>query len=216
MGLLEYLASRQEQLLSQVLVHLELTGISLGYALVVGVLLGILCHFSRWLSLPVLTLVSVIYTIPTLALFGLMMPFLGIGTTPAIAALFLYSLLPIVQNTYSGLANVPRQISESGRGIGMGRLRLLLQVELPLAVPVILGGIRVATVNVIGMVTLASLVGAGGLGDTVFRGIASVSMTIVIVGSAPVIIMALIADRILRTLERRLGARLRVEGGTGA
>lgn len=216
MGLLEYLASRQERLLDQILVHLELTGISLGYALVAGILLGILCHFSRWLSLTVLTLVSIIYTIPTLALFGLMLPFLGIGTTPAIAALFLYSLLPIVQNTYSGLVNVPRQITESGRGIGMSRLQLLLQVELPLAVPVILGGIRVAAVNVIGMVTLASLVGAGGLGDTVFRGIASVSMTIVVAGSVPVILMALAADRLLRTLERRLSARLQADGGTGA
>lgn len=194
--------------MDQATVHLYLTAVALGYALLAGIPLGILCHLSRWFSMTILAAVSVIYTIPTLALFGLMLPFLGIGTTSALAALFLYSLLPIVQNTYTGFRNVPDQVTESARGIGMSRAQILFRVELPMAIPVMLGGIRVATVNVIGMVTLASLVGAGGLGDTIFRGIASVSMNMVLLGSIPVILMALVADWLVRSIERRLSRRL--------
>lgn len=186
--------------------HLLLSLQAVGLALLIGIPLGIACHFARPLAVVVLNAVSIIYTIPTLALFGLMLPLIGIGVVPAIVAVVLYSLLPIVQNTYTGLGAVAPEIREAARGIGMGRVARLIHVELPLALPVMSAGLRVAVVNAVGMMTLASLIGAGGLGDLVFRGISTVSWALVLAGSAPVLILALAADFGLKTLEQRLAS----------
>jgi osmoprotectant transport system permease protein len=184
--------------------HLLLSLEAVGLALLIGIPLGIACHFSRPFALVALNAVSIVYTVPTLALFGLMLPLIGIGVVPAIVAVVLYSLLPIVQNTYSGLASVEPEVREAARGIGMGRAAQLTRVELPLALPVIFAGLRVAVVNAVGMMTLASLIGAGGLGDLIFRGISTVSWALVLAGSVPVLVLALAADLGLKAFERRL------------
>jgi len=201
-----FLASNWQRVLDLAGDHLLLSLEAVGLALLIGIPLGVACHFSRIAAAIVLNAVSMIYTIPTLALFGLMLPLIGIGVVPAIVAVVLYSLLPLVQNTYTGLATVPPEVREAGRGIGMGRLVLLTRVELPLALPVISAGFRVAVVNAVGMMTLASLIGAGGLGDLVFRGISTVSWALVLAGSVPILVLALAADLGLKALERRLAA----------
>jgi osmoprotectant transport system permease protein len=205
MSLLDFLASRWPDILAVSWWHLKLSLIAVGLALAIGLPLGILCHLSRIVAALALTAVSIIYTVPTLALFGLMIPLIGIGVVPAIVAVVLYSLLPVVQNTYAGLSNLDPNLNEVAVGMGMGRGTRLFRVELPLALPVIFAGLRVAVVNAIGMVTLASLIAAGGLGDMIFRGISIMSWNLVIAGSVPVLAMALAADFLLKLAEQRLG-----------
>lgn len=206
MNVLTFLAANWPRILDLTFRHIELSLYAVGIALAIGVPLGILCYCVRPVAAVVLNVVSVIYTIPTLALFGIMLPLIGIGFLPAVVAVVLYSLLPIVQNAYTGLVAVAPEIRESATGMGMGYVARLWQVELPLALPVIFGGVRVAVVNAVGMMTLASLIGAGGLGDLVFRGISTVSWALVLSGSVPVLALAVVADLALRTLERRLAA----------
>jgi osmoprotectant transport system permease protein len=207
MSLLQFLGDHWSQILSVSWWHLELSLMSVGLALAIGLPLGILCYSSRVAAAIVLNAVSVIYTIPTLALFGLMIPLMGIGVVPAVVAVLLYSLLPVVQNTYTGLATLDPNLREVAAGIGMGWTSRLLRVELPLALPVIFAGVRVSVVNAIGMVTLASLIAAGGLGDVIFRGISIMSWNMIVGGSVPVLVLALVADGLLKLAERNLGGR---------
>jgi osmoprotectant transport system permease protein len=149
----------------------------------------------------------VMQTIPSLALFGFLLPIPvigGIGARTAIVALVLYSLLPIIRNTYVGITSVDPAIREAGRGMGMTDRQLLLQVELPLAVGVILAGVRVATVIGVGLATIAAAVGAGGLGEFIFRGVAVVDNQLILAGAVPAAVMALLADFVLGWIERRL------------
>ena len=207
MSLLQYLGEHWSQILSVSWLHLELSLMSVGLALALGLPLGILCYSSRVAAAIVLNAVSVIYTIPTLALFGLMIPLMGVGIVPAVVAVLLYSLLPVVQNTYTGLATLDPNLREVAAGIGMGWASRLFRVELPLALPVIFAGVRVSVVNAIGMVTLASLIAAGGLGDLIFRGISIMSWNMIVGGSVPVLVLALVADGLLKLAERNLGGR---------
>jgi osmoprotectant transport system permease protein len=206
MKISDFLAANWQRILDLTLGHIELSLYAVGIALAIGIPLGILCYCLRPIAVVVLNLVSVIYTVPTLALFGIMIPLLGIGVLPAVVAVVLYSLLPIVQGTYTGLIAVAPEIRESATGIGMGAGARLWRVDFPLALPVIFGGLRVAVVNAVGMMTLASLIGAGGLGDMVFRGISTLSWALVLAGSLPVLLLAILADLGLRTLERRFKA----------
>ena len=196
--------------------HLEICALSVVLALALGIPLGILAAKVRPLSFVILGTVSVIYTVPTLAMFGLMIPVLGLGFVPAIAAIVLYSLLPLVQNTYTGIVNVPAHTREAARGLGMSEAQILWRVELPLSLPVLSAGIRTAVVNAVGMGTLASLIGAGGLGDLIFRGISTVSLVVVLAGSIPVVVIAVLADMLLRSVEARTEqqTRARAAGGT--
>lgn len=189
--------------------HLEVCALSVALALALGIPLGILAAKVRALSFAILGTVSVIYTVPTLAMFGLMIPVLGLGFVPAIAAIVLYSLLPIAQNAYTGIVNVPAHVKEAARGLGMSEAQILWRVELPLSVPVLSAGIRTAVVNAVGMGTLASLIGAGGLGDLIFRGISTVSLVVVLAGSIPVVVIAVLADMLLRSAEARAERRTR-------
>jgi osmoprotectant transport system permease protein len=205
MSLYDFITGRWADILAVSWWHLRLSLMAVGLALGIGLPLGVLCHLSRIAAMIVLNTVSMIYTVPTLALFGLMIPLLGIGVVPAIVAVVLYSLLPVVQNTYTGLANLDPNLREVAIGMGMGRWTRLFRVELPLALPVIFAGLRIAVVNAIGMVTLASLIAAGGLGDLIFRGISIMSWNLVLAGSVPVLVMALGADFLLKLAEQRLG-----------
>jgi osmoprotectant transport system permease protein len=187
--------------------HLVLVLISIAIAILIGVPLGILItRKPRW-STWVLGFANIVQTIPSLALFGLLipLPFLGgIGSRTAMVALTLYALLPIIQNTYLGIAGVDTAVREAGRGMGMTDWQLLTQVEIPLALSVILGGIRIATVIAVGVATIAAAIGAGGLGVFIFRGVAVVDHRLILAGAVPAAGMAIAIDTTLSLLEHRL------------
>jgi osmoprotectant transport system permease protein len=187
--------------------HLVLVGISTAVAAAIGIPLGVaLTRRPRWRR-PVLGIANVFQTIPSLALFGFLipLPFLGgIGARTAIVALVVYGLLPVIRNTYTGIAGVDPAVREAGLGMGMRDRELLRLVELPLAAPVILAGVRIATVVGIGTATIAAAIGAGGLGVYIFRGVATVNDTLILAGALPAALLALVADGGLALVERRL------------
>jgi osmoprotectant transport system permease protein len=191
--------------------HMLLVFISILIATLIGIPLGILITRKKNLRSSVLGIANILQTIPSLALFGLLIPVPiigGIGTTPAIVVLTVYSLLPIIRNTYTGITGIDRAIIEAGQGMGMSDRQLLLQVEIPLALGVILAGVRVATVIAIGIATIAPAIGAGGLGVFIFRGIAVVNNQLILAGAVPAAGIALLADFAIGWLEKRgVGSR---------
>lgn len=195
------------EILQHTLEHLFLVGIAIGVAILVGIPLGILITRKTQLRQIILGIANVLQTIPSLALFGLLIPVPiigGIGVVPAIVALTLYSFLPIIRNTYTGIISVDPAIKEAGKGMGMTDRQLLFQVEIPLAMGVILAGVRVATVIAIGIATIAAAIGAGGLGVFIFRGIATVNNQLILAGAVPAAFIALGADFALGWLEKQL------------
>jgi osmoprotectant transport system permease protein len=187
--------------------HLYLVTIAILIAIIVGIPLGILVTRKPKLKKLILGFANIMQTIPSLALFGLLIPVPvlgGIGDRTAIIALTLYSLLPIIRNTYTGIIGVDPAIREAGKGMGMTDRQLLLQVEIPLALGVIIAGVRVATVIAIGLATIAAAIGAGGLGVFIFRGVATVNNQLLFAGAIPAALMALIADFGLGLIEKRL------------
>jgi osmoprotectant transport system permease protein len=192
--------------------HLELVVFALAGCVLVGVPLGILAARRKRLTALVLGTTGVLQTIPSLALLALLIPALGIGVVPAAVALFLYGLLPIVQGTCVGLATIPAPLAESAEALGLPGLARLLRIELPLASPAILGGIRTSAVIAVGTATMAALVGAGGLGDPILQGIALRSTPLILAGAIPSALLALAAQGAFALLERALiplGLRLR-------
>ena len=189
--------------------HLGLVIISTGIALVIGLPLGVLVTRRPAWRRPVLGFANVFQTIPSLALFGLLIPVFGIGAWTAVTALVVYALLPIVRNTYAGITGVDPAVREAGRGMGMTNGELLRMVELPLAAGVILAGVRVATVVSVGIATIAAAIGAGGLGVYIFRGVATVDDTLILAGAVPAALLALLLDGLLGLAERRLVWRAR-------
>lgn len=206
-GFLRYLAANRGEVVQRLGEHLLLVGVSVGLAVAVAVPLGIaLSRRPRWRG-PVLGAANVIQTIPSLALFGLLIPLPllgGIGARTAIVALFGYSLLPILRNTYEGIRGVDDSVRDAARAMGMTDGQLLRRVELPLAMGVILGGVRLATVIGIGIATIAAAIGAGGLGAFIFRGLNMVDNDQILAGAVPAALLALAADRALGLLEQRL------------
>lgn len=184
--------------------HLLLVGIAIVTAILISLPLGILITRNKSLRQPILAVANILQTIPSLALFGLLIPLVGIGVLPAIIALTLYSFLPIIRNTYTGIMGIDPAVREAGRGMGMTDWQLLRQVELPLAMGVILAGIRVAAVIAVGIATIAAAIGAGGLGVFIFRGIAVVNNQLILAGAVPAAAIALIADYGIGWLETRL------------
>jgi osmoprotectant transport system permease protein len=204
-SLFSFIWNNRAEVIGLTLEHLILVGISTVIAAAIGFPLGIL--MTRWprLSKPILTFANVVQTIPSLALFGFLipLPFLGgIGAKTAIVALVLYSLLPIIRNTFIGISGVDPSVREAGRGMGMTDSQLLWQVEVPLALGVIFAGIRVATVIAVGTGTIAAAVGAGGLGMFIFRGVMMVDSRVILAGAIPAAILALAADFGLGAVER--------------
>jgi osmoprotectant transport system permease protein len=189
--------------------HIGLVAISTAIAALIGLPLGVLVARSPGWRRPVLGVANVFQTIPTLALFGLLIPVFGIGAWTAITALVVYALLPIVRNTYAGITGVDPAVREAGRGMGMTDGELLRLVELPLAAGVILAGVRIATVVSVGIATIAAAIGAGGLGVYIFRGVATVDNTLILAGAIPAALLALLADALLGFAERRLVWRQR-------
>lgn len=203
--------------------HLVLVGGSLLPALLLGIPLGYLCHRHAEARSAVLAVLSIIQTVPSIAMFGLMMAPLaalaaaypalgaagirGIGLAPALVALFLYALLPVVANTVAGFAAVPPAVTEAARGMGMGPLRRLALVEWPLAFPIIVTGVRVVLVQSIGLAAVAALIGAGGFGTFVFRGMGQTAMDLVLLGAVPIVILAFLAAVVLDAVADRARAR---------
>lgn len=207
-GLLYFLpgTGRPDRVLDMLWGHLLITFITMFFAILIGVALGILITRLRVLYDPVIKAAGVIYTIPSLALFGILIPIVGIGFTPAIIALTLYSLLVIIRNTAVGLDGVSNAVIEAARGMGMTNRQILWRVELPLALPVIFAGIRVATVSTISLATLASFFGATSLGNLIFEGIASGGTRFdkVVAGAVGASVLAILFDRLIARTERAL------------
>lgn len=212
MDTLHYLIENWQHLLMLTGQHLWLVGLAVGCAILVGVPLGILIVRFKWLATPVLGLATIVLTIPSIALFGLMIPLFsmvgqGIGVLPAITAVFLYSLLPIVRNTHTALENIPPGLREAGRGIGMTFGQRLRWVEIPMALPVIFGGIRTAVVMNVGVMAIAAVIGAGGLGVLLLDGISGSDMRMLIAGALMICLLAIILDWLLHRLQLALTPR---------
>jgi len=207
MNVIHFFLQHHEEILELTVEHLWLVGISTVLATLIGIPLGIVS--ARWpvWNRPVLGTANIIQTVPSLALFGFLLPLPWIGARAdrlAILALTLYALLPVIRNTYTGIRGVDSSVVEAGRGMGLTNRQLLFQVELPLAMSVILSGVRVAVVVSVGLATIAAAIGAGGLGEFIFRGLAMVNNDLILAGAIPAAILALSADFGLGWLERRL------------
>ena len=207
MNVFRFILQNREQVLELTMEHLRLVGFSTLLAMLIGIPLGILIAHRPRFNKPVLASANIIQTIPSLALFGFLLPVPWLGDRAdrlAILALTLYALLPIIRNTYTGIRGVDPAVMEAGRGMGLTESQLLFQVELPLAVSMILSGVRVAVVISVGLATIAAAIGAGGLGEFIFRGLAMVDDRVILAGAIPAALMALVADFSVGWLERRL------------
>lgn len=202
MGFFSYMADNASQVAALLFEHIQLTALALAVALAVGVALGIAITYAQSLNKPVLGLANLVQAIPSLALLGFAIPFLGIGTLPAVTMVILYSLLPILKNTYTGLTNINPQLLEAAKGIGLTRLQVLTKVRLPLALPVIMSGVRIAAVTAVGLMTIAAFIGAGGLGYLVFSGIRTVNNAQILAGAVPACLLALAVDFFMGAVEQ--------------
>lgn len=201
-----YLNRRGDLVWDLVLEHLWLVIVSISIAVVISVVLGVFISYYSGPAAIVLTICQVLMTIPSMAMLAFMVPFFGIGFTTGVVALILYSLLPIVRNTYTGIKEISPAIVESAVGMGMTEWHVLTKIKIPLARPVIMAGIRTATVMIVGIGAIAAYVGAGGLGELIFQGISRSNEPMIIVGALGVSIIALAFDFILSWGERRLMA----------
>jgi osmoprotectant transport system permease protein len=207
MNVIQYFQRHPDAIIQATIEHIWLVGIAMLIAVAVGVPLGILVARRPWLSKPILGTANIAETIPSLALFGFLLPVPWLGDRAArlaIAALALYALLPIIRNTAAGIAGVDPAVREAARGMGMTSRQILFKVELPLSLSTVLAGVRVATVLTIGIATIAAAVGAGGLGEYIFRGLAMVNNSLILAGAIPAALLALAADFLLSVLERWL------------
>jgi len=203
----DFFIKHWDEILQATLEHVWLVGVAMALAIGIGVPLGILITRRPWLSKPILGSANVAETIPSLALFGFLLPLPWLGVRAdrlAIVALTLYALLPIIRNTVTGISEVDPAVREAARAMGMTARQILFQVELPLSVSTVLAGVRVATVLTIGVATIAAAVGAGGLGEFIFRGLAMVNDQLILAGAIPAAALALTADFLLNLLEKRL------------
>lgn len=201
---MNYFMQNPQKVLNLTLEHLEIIAIAVIISVLIGVPLGILLTRVKFLQGPIFNIAGVLYTIPALALFAMMIPFFGLGLKPTVIALILYSQLAILRNTVTGIENIDKSVIEAAIGMGMTQWELLFKVQLPLGLPVIMAGIRMITVMAIGIATIASYIGAGGLGDLIFLGMFTVDADIILAGAIPIILMALIVDKLLVIIQERL------------
>jgi osmoprotectant transport system permease protein len=195
-----------DRLATALLEHVELVGIAFVLSLAIAAPLGIVSARRPRFYAVVTTVTGILYTIPALALFALLIPFMGLGTAPAVTALVLYSLLILVRNIATGLREVPREIVEAADGMGFGSARRLWRIEIPLALPVIIAGIRITLVTQISVATIAAYISAGGLGDIIFQGITQDFGEKVVAGAVLASLLSIVTDESLRLIERRLRA----------
>lgn len=184
--------------------HVELTAIAVGFGLAIALVAALVAHRVRRVETPLSLFFALLYTIPSLALFAFLVPFTGLSTTTAEVGLVSYTLLIIIRNTVAGLDSVPADVKEAARGMGLTSRQILWRVEVILAVPVIVAGVRIALVTTIGLVTVTSLIGQGGLGYFILQGLQRFYATTIIVGALLSMALAILADRFLIALERSL------------
>ncbi len=218
LSVLQEFAGREERFVQELTHHIFLVGISVTVGTIVGVVLGIWATRSQRAERPIFLVANVTQTIPSLALFGLLIAPLsalsfafpalreigirGVGDTPVIIALIIYSLLPIVRNTYVGLRQVDKAVIDAGIGMGMSRSQLFRKIELPLAAPLVLEGIRTASVQSVGLAAVAALIGAGGLGWFIFQGLGQAAPDLILLGAIPIVVLAVIIDAVMRAIVR--------------
>ncbi|WP_059103639.1 ABC transporter permease [Shouchella shacheensis] len=199
-----FLSDNGAQLLTLTWQHLYISVISITLGIMAAIPLGVALTRVPKVANGVIGLVSILQTVPSLAILAFFIPILGVGTVPAIIALFIYSVLPILRNTYTGVKNIDRDLLESARGMGMTGWQRIISIELPLAVPIIMAGIRVSSVYLIGWATLAAFIGAGGLGDFIFSGLNLYQPEFIIGGAIPVTLLALLVDFVFGRAEKGL------------
>ena len=200
--MMDFLRNNGQELFKKALEHLEISVIALLIAIIVAVPIGIMLSRMKRTSNVVLTIAGVLQTIPTLAVLAIMIPIFGVGKMAAIIALFIYVLLPILNNTVLGVQQIDSNLKDAAKSMGMTRLQMMKDVELPLALPLILSGVRLSAVYAISWATLASYVGAGGLGDFVFNGLNLYNANMIIAAAIAVTILALIVDFVLSRIEK--------------
>ncbi|MGV3111928.1 ABC transporter permease [Staphylococcus pettenkoferi] len=200
--MMDFLRNNGQELFKKALEHLEISVIALLIAIIVAVPIGIMLSRMKRTSNVVLTIAGVLQTIPTLAVLAIMIPIFGVGKMAAIIALFIYVLLPILNNTVLGVQQIDSNLKDAAKSMGMTRLQMMKDIELPLALPLILSGVRLSAVYVISWATLASYVGAGGLGDFVFNGLNLYNANMIIAAAIAVTILALIVDFVLSRIEK--------------
>jgi len=191
-------------LVPYILEHLLIVLIATGISVAIGVLLGIISYWLRFAAQIILWFSETIQTVPALALLAILMVIFGLGNATIIAGLTLYALLPIVRNTYTGLTSVPAPIKEAARGMGMSKLQRLFLVELPLAFPLIFSGIKISVVNSLSIAVMGVLIGAGGLGFPIYRGIQTQNFRLIMSGALPVVVMAVLFDYLMSLIQKRL------------
>jgi len=202
LNLWQFMVQQSAKLGSETITHIGLTFTSLLLAVIIGLPLGIFIAHHKKYAPAVLGFAGILQTIPSIALLGFMIPLLGIGVLPAIAALFIYALLPIIRNTFTGINEVDASVIDAARGMGMNNSQLLFKVQLPLAMPVILAGVRTATVINVGVATLAAYIGAGGLGEFIFGGIALNNTNMILAGAIPAALLAILFDFLLSLVQK--------------
>ena len=210
---MRYLTEHPERMYQLTVEHIRLGAVSILLAMLIGIPLGILITRLRWLEGPIINATGILYTVPSLALFAILIPYTGLGGTTVVVALVLYSLLAIVRNTVAGIDAVPPATLDAARGMGMTGRQRLLMVELPLALPVILAGVRVAAVAAVGIATVAAAVGAGGLGRLIFEGMRRSDTDRIVAGALVASILALVADWGMALLGDALRRDVRAVGG---
>ena len=198
---MNYLVSEKSKILSLLLQHVELTIIAIVLAIIIGIPLGIFIAHCKSVRKYVLGFINIVQAVPSMAFLGLLVPVLGIGSTPAIFMVVLYSLLPIVKNTSTGITGIDSGILESATGIGLTPRQILFKIQLPLALPIIMAGVRISAVSAVGLMTLSAFVGAGGLGYLVFSGVQTVNNTMILAGAIPACILALCVDFVFSKIE---------------
>ncbi|MEU3688318.1 ABC transporter permease [Streptomyces narbonensis] len=199
-----YVSTRDEILTDAVVQHLQLTGVSVALALLLALPLAVLARRWRWAAGPVLGITTVLYTIPALAMFSLLLPVYGLSAALVVAGLVLYSLTLLVRNILAGLRAVPEETRQAARGLGYGPVRLLLAVELPLALPAAMAGLRIATVSAVSLVTIGAIVGHGGLGNLIYAGMNTYFKAQVLTASVLCVVIAVVADLLLLGAQRLL------------
>lgn len=199
---IKYIINQKSQIINLLLQHIQLTFIAILFAIIIGIPLGILVSKNEKIRKYILGLINIFQAIPSMALLGLLVPMLGIGSKPAIVAVVLYSLLPIVKNTSTGILGIDKNIIESATGIGLTSKQILYKIQLPLALPVIMAGIRISAVTAVGLMTLAAFIGAGGLGYLVFSGVQTVNNVMILAGAIPACILALVVDYLFSQVEK--------------
>ncbi|MFG3253176.1 ABC transporter permease [Streptomyces sp. NPDC048172] len=200
----DYLTTRRHVLWDAVVQHLELTAVSVALGLAVALPLAVAARRWRWAAGPVLSVTTILYTIPSLAMFSLLLPLYGLSASLVIAGLVLYSLTVLVRNILAGLREVPEDIRQAARGMGYGPVRLLLAVELPLALPAAMAGLRIAAVSAVSLATVGAIVGHGGLGNLIYQGMNTQFKAQVLTASALCVVIAVCADLLLLGVQRLL------------